>query len=316
MKHAKLIVLGSGPAGATAAIYAGRAMLDPLLIRGNQPGGQLTLTTEVENYPGFTKIDSLQLVQQMEEQAKACGASLVDDHIEKLDLSQHPFVLQGFSGQSFSADALILATGAEAKWLGLAQEKLFQGFGVSACATCDGFFFKNQSVAVVGGGNTAFEEALYLANLCQKVTLIHRRDSFRAEPIMQQKVKQHPKIELIVDTVVTDFDGQREPKKLEKIQLQNLKTGVSSWLPVAGCFIAIGHTPNTDFLAGQIDLDPEGFIVLPDPITTKTNRAGVFAAGDVADKKYRQAVTAAATGCKAALDAFHFLQNHTKLSKV
>lgn len=305
--HAKLIIIGSGPAGYTAAIYAARAMLEPVLISGFQPGGQLMITTDVENYPGFADvIQGPWLMEQMRLQAEHVGTRMVSDHIVKVDLNQRPFRIEGDSGDTYTCDALIVATGAQAKWLGLPSEALFQGFGVSACATCDGFFFRGKEVVVVGGGNTAVEEALYLAHLASKVTLVHRRDSLRAERILQDRLLKHPKIEVVWNSAVEEICGSQNPTSVTHVRLKNLVSGQVSELKTDGVFIAIGHKPSTELFAGQLDMKPGGYL-LTKPGTTETNIAGVFAAGDVADDVYRQAVTAAGMGCMAALETERYL---------
>ncbi|MFD2252188.1 thioredoxin reductase (NADPH) [Pseudochelatococcus lubricantis] len=305
--HAKLLIIGSGPAGYTAAIYAARALLEPVLISGLQQGGQLTITTEVENYPGFAEpIQGPWLVEQMRLQAEHVGARLVSDTIVSADLSARPFRLTGDSGHVYTGDALVIATGAQAKWLGLPSEQAFQGFGVSACATCDGFFFRNREVVVVGGGNTAVEEALYLAQLASRVVLVHRRDSLRAERILQDRLFAHPKIEVVWNNTVEEIVGQELPRSVTGVRLRNLVTGEVTERAVDGVFIAIGHRPESGLFAGQIDLTPSGYI-RTEPGSTRTGVPGVFAAGDVADDVYRQAVTAAGLGCMAALDAERWL---------
>ncbi len=305
--HTKLLIIGSGAAGCTAAIYAARAMLKPILVRGMQPGGQMTITTDVENFPGFEHtIQGPWLMEQMEKQAAHVGTEIIDDHIASVDLSKRPFTAVGESGDTYTADTLVIATGAAAKWLGTESEKKFAGFGISACATCDGFFFKGKEVAVIGGGNSAVEEALYLANICSKVTLIHRRDTLRGEKIGQERLFANPKISVIWDSAVEEFVGTENPNALTHLKLKNLKTGALSELKVDGAFIAIGHKPNTEIFIGKVDTDKEGYI-LTTPGSTKTNIPGVFAAGDVQDKIFRQAVTAAGTGCMAALEADRFL---------
>lgn len=305
--HARVMIVGSGPAGYTAAIYAARALLEPVLISGFQSGGQLMITTDVENYPGFADvIQGPWLMEQMRAQAEHMGTKLVSDHIAKVDLSQRPFRLWGDGGETYSCDALIIATGAQAKWLGLPSEQAFQGFGVSACATCDGFFFRNKEVVVVGGGNTAVEEALYLANLASKVTLVHRRDSLRAEKVMQDRLFKHPKVEVVWDSEVAEICGGKQPPSVTHLRLRNLKTGAESELKTDGIFIAIGHKPATELFAGQIAMRESGYIDVV-PGTSQTNVPGVFAAGDVTDEHYRQAVTAAGMGCVAALDAERWL---------
>ncbi|MDX1917485.1 MAG: thioredoxin-disulfide reductase [Rickettsiaceae bacterium] len=303
----KVVILGSGPAGCSAAIYAARAGLAPVLIHGPQPGGQLTITTDVENYPGFANIiQGPFLMEQMQEQAKKVGTIFIEDLVEEVDLSSSPFSLKLMSGNTCKTRSLIIATGACAKWLGLESEKKFQGFGVSGCATCDGFFFKQKEVLVVGGGNSAVEEALYLTNHASKVTLIHRRDQLRAEKIAQDRLFAHPKIEVIWDSVIEEIIGTEQPKSVTGARLKNIKTNESKAIPAEGIFIAIGHKPNTDLFKNQLTLDEESYIITK-PGTCFTNIGGVFACGDVQDKIYRQAVTAAGTGCMAALDAERFL---------
>ena len=308
--HSKLVIIGSGPAGYSAAIYAARAALKPIMIRGMQPGGQLTITTDVENYPGFANvIQGPWLMEQMEKQALHVGTDIVSDHIKHVDLSSRPFKLEGESGDVYIADALIIATGAQAKWLGLESEKKFMGFGVSGCATCDGFFYKNKIVAVIGGGNTACEEALYLTNHAAKVYIIHRRDSFKAEKILQERLFKNPKIEVIWDSVLDEVLGTDAPLGVNAISVRNVKNQNISNIPVDGVFIAIGHSPNTSLFKGQLNIDAEGYIITT-PGTANTSIAGVYACGDVQDKIYRQAVTAAGTGCMAALDVEKFLNHH------
>jgi len=306
-QHAQVLILGSGPAGYTAAVYTARANLKPLLIKGIQPGGQMTITTEVENYPGFA--DAIQgpwLMEQMGAQATNVGTKMVDDIIVSADLKTRPFVLTGDSGTVYTADSLIVSTGASARWLGLPGEQKFLGFGVSACATCDGFFFRNMPVLVVGGGNTAVEEAIYLTNHASKVTLVHRRDELRAEKIMQERLFKNEKIEMVWDSVLEDVVGNDEPPSVTGARVKNVKTGETQEIPVEGVFIAIGHDPNTSLFKGQLDMDEEGYLITA-PDSTATNIPGVFAAGDVQDKIYRQAVTAAGTGCMAALEAEHYV---------
>jgi len=306
-RHSKILVLGSGPAGYTAAIYAARANLQPTLIRGLQPGGQLTITTDVENYPGYAEtVQGPWMMEQMDQQAAKVGTTMVDDTIVEADPRQRPFVLTGDSGDEYAADTLVICTGAQARWLGLDSEEQFKGFGVSACATCDGFFYRDRAVAVVGGGNTAVEEALYLTNFATKVVLIHRRDRLRAEKILQDRLFRNPKIEVIWDSVVDEILGGGEPPGVVGVRLRQVKTGSLSDLPVDGVFIAIGHTPNTELFRGHVDMDDEGYI-LTAPDSTATSVPGVFAAGDVQDKVFRQAVTAAGTGCMGALEAERFL---------
>jgi thioredoxin reductase (NADPH) len=308
-KHSKVIIIGSGAAGATAAIYTARAALKPIMIRGMQPGGQMTITTDVENYPGFAEvIQGPWLMEQMEKQAEHVGTEIISDHIKEVDFSKKPFTLVGESGDVYTADSVILATGASAKWLRLETEKKFQGYGVSGCATCDGFFFRNKEVMVIGGGNTAVEEALYLTNHASKVTLVHRRDSLRAEKILQDRLFKHPKVQVIWDSALEEVLGTENPLSVTGAKIKNLKTGATSEIKVDGIFIAIGHKPNTDIFKGKIKLDEEGYIITA-PDSTKTNIEGVFAAGDVQDKIYRQAVTAAGTGCMSALEANKYLES-------
>ena len=305
--HAKVVIVGSGPAGYTAAIYAARAMLEPILIRGVQPGGQLTITTDVENYPGFADvIQGPWLMEQMEKQAAHVGARLIADHVIRIDLARRPFRIGCDSGDLYLADTLILTTGAQALWLDLPSEQKFKGYGVSACATCDGFFYRGKDVMVIGGGNTAVEEALFLTNFAASVTLVHRRDALRAEKILQDRLFKHPKISVVWDTVVEEIRGCEDPPKVSHIRLRNVKTGLLSELAVDGVFIAIGHTPATELLAGQVRMKPSGYIETA-PHSTTTSVAGVFAAGDVTDDTYRQAVTAAGQGCMAALEAERYL---------
>jgi thioredoxin reductase (NADPH) len=308
--HAKVVIIGSGPAGYTAAIYAARAMLDPILIQGIQPGGQLTITTDVENYPGFADvIQGPWLMEQMRLQAAHVGTKLVDDHVGKVDLSQRPFRLECDSGDVYLAETVIIATGAQARWLELPSEQKFKGYGVSACATCDGFFYRGKNVIVVGGGNTAVEEALFLTNFADKVTVVHRRDSFRAEKILQDRLFKNPKISVIWDSTLHTVLGTDSPPKVTGVALKNVKTGEITERPVDGVFIAIGHVPATDLVRGQVKMKPSGYI-LTAPHSTATSVPGVFAAGDVTDDVYRQAVTAAGLGCMAALEAERFLAAH------
>jgi thioredoxin reductase (NADPH) len=302
-KHTKVLILGSGPAGYTAAIYAARAMLKPILVYGSQPGGQLSTTTEVENYPGYSKvIQGPWLMDEMKGQAEAVGTEMIQDHISKVDLSKKPFTATGDSGQIYTADTFIISTGAQARWLNLKSEQEFKGFGVSSCATCDGFFFKEQVVAVVGGGNAAVEEAIFLTKFASKVKLIHRRDELRAEKLLQEKLKANKKIEIIWDSAVEEVLGTSEPKGVNAIKIKNLKTNDVTELKVDGLFIAIGHDPATALFKDQLNMDKEGYLITK-PDSTKTNIPGVFAAGDVKDKIFRQAVTAAGMGCMAALEA-------------
>jgi thioredoxin reductase (NADPH) len=306
-KTAKVVIIGAGPAGYTAAVYAARAMLEPILIQGVQPGGQLTTTTDVENYPGFADvIQGPWLMEQMERQAAHVGAKLVADHVNRLDLSRRPFRIECDSGDVYLAETAILATGAQARWLDLPSEQKFRGYGVSACATCDGFFYRNKEVLVIGGGNTAVEEALFLTNFASKVTIVHRRDNFRAERILQERLFQNPKISVLWNTVLADVIGDDGPLKVKAAVLRNVETGEPMQRPVDGIFIAIGHTPSTELVAGQVDMKPSGYVKTA-PHSTATSVPGVFAAGDVADDVFRQAVTAAGLGCMAALEAEKFL---------
>ena len=302
-KHTKVLILGSGPAGYTAAIYAARALLKPILVFGSEPGGQLTTTTDVENFPGFAKvIQGPWLMEEMKGQAQAVGTEMIQDHIKKVDLSKKPFSAHGDSGQVYTADSIIISTGAQARWLNIESEQKFRGFGVSACATCDGFFFKEKEVAVVGGGNAAVEEAMFLTKFASKVYLIHRRNELRAEKLLQEKLKANKKIEIIWDSVVEEVLGATEPKGVNGIKIKNVKTNNISDLKVDGLFIAIGHDPATTLFKDQLKMDKEGYLITK-PDSTITNIPGVFAAGDVKDKIFRQAVTAAGMGCMAALEA-------------
>ena len=308
--HAKVVIIGSGPAGYTAAIYAARAMLEPILIQGIQPGGQLTITTDVENYPGFADvIQGPWLMEQMQAQAEHVGTKIVTDHVTKVELAQRPFRLSCDSGDVYLADALIIATGAQARWLDLPSEQKFKGYGVSACATCDGFFYRNKEVVVIGGGNTAVEEALFLTNFASKVTVVHRRDGFRAEKILQDRLFKNPKIEVIWDNVLDDVLGSEQPLKVNRVRLRNVKTGALTERSVDGVFIAIGHSPASELFVGQLQMKPSGYIVTAGH-STATSMPGVFAAGDVTDDIYRQAVTAAGQGCMAALEAEKYLAAH------
>jgi thioredoxin reductase (NADPH) len=305
--HAKVVIIGSGPAGYTAAIYAARAMLEPILIQGIQPGGQLTITTDVENYPGFADvIQGPWLMEQMERQATHVGTKIVTDLVTDLALGERPFRLTCDSGAVYLADTVILATGAQARWLGIPSEQKFQGGGVSACATCDGFFYRGKEVVVVGGGNTAVEEALFLTNFASRVTVVHRRDHFRAERILQDRLFKNPKINVVWDHAVEEICGSDNPAKVTHIRLKNVKTGAISEVPADGVFIAIGHAPATELVKGQIKLRASGYVEVA-PNSTATSVPGLFAAGDVADETYRQAVTAAGMGCMAALEAERFL---------
>ena len=302
-KHSKVLILGSGPAGYTAAIYAARAMLKPILVHGAEPGGQMTTTTDVQNYPGYSDvIQGPWLMDQMKDQAKAVGTDMIQDHVNKVDLSKKPFVAIGDSGQEYTADSIIISTGAQARWLNLKSEQEYRGFGVSGCATCDGFFFKGKEVAVIGGGNAAVEEAIFLTKFAAKVKLIHRRDKLRAEKMLQKKLKENPKIEIIWDSVLEEVMGDKDPKGVTGIKIKNIKTNKSSEIKLHGLFMAIGHDPATALFKGQLDMDKEGYLITK-PDSTVTNIPGVFAAGDVKDKIFRQAVTAAGMGCMAALEA-------------
>jgi thioredoxin reductase (NADPH) len=309
-RHARVIIVGSGPAGYTAAIYAARAMMQPMLISGFEPGGQLMITTDVENYPGFAEaIQGPWLMEQMKAQAEHVGTQMVSDHITAVDLSRRPFTLTGDDGARYTCDTLIIATGAKAKWLGTPSEEKFKGFGVSACATCDGFFYRGKDVVVVGGGNSAVEEALYLANLARHVTVIHRRDGFKAERILQDRLFAHPKISVIWDSAIEEICGTEGPLSVTHTRVKNVKTGVITELKTDGVFVAIGHKPASELFVGQLDMKESGYLKVI-PGTTQTNIPGVFAAGDVADDIFRQAVTAAGLGCMAALEAERFITAH------
>ncbi|CCQ72385.1 thioredoxin-disulfide reductase [Magnetospira sp. QH-2] len=302
----KVLIIGSGPAGCTAAIYAARASLEPMMVRGLQPGGQLTITTDVENYPGFAEtIQGPWLMEQMEAQATHVGTTIIDDIITEADLSRRPFTCKGDSGDTYIADVVIIATGATARWLGLESEEKYMGFGVSACATCDGFFYRNKEVAVIGGGNTAVEEALYLANLASKVTLVHRRDELRSEKILQKRLLAHERVTVVWDSVLDEILGGGTPPGVTGARLKNVKTGKTTDIAVDGVFIAIGHSPNTGLFEGQLEM--EGGYIITKPDSAATSIPGVYAAGDVQDHTYQQAVTAAGTGCMAALEAEKFL---------
>jgi thioredoxin reductase (NADPH) len=304
--HAKVVIIGSGPAGYTAAIYAARAMLEPTLIAGIQPGGQLTITTDVENYPGFADvIQGPWLMEQMQQQAEHVGTKLVADHVSKVDLGRRPFRIECDSGDRYHADSIIIATGAQARWLELPSEQKFKGYGVSACATCDGFFYRGKDVLVIGGGNTAVEEALFLTNFASKVTVVHRRDSFRAEKILQERLFRNPRISVIWDTALEEVVGSENPLKVKGVILRNVKTGAFSERLTDGVFIAIGHTPASELFVGQVEMKPSGYIKTAP--STATSVPGVFAAGDVTDDVYRQAVTAAGQGCMAALESERYL---------
>jgi len=306
-KHTKVLIIGSGPAGYTAAIYAARAMLKPILVYGSEPGGQMTTTTDVQNYPGYSDvIQGPWLMDQMKEQAKAVGTGMIQDHIKKIDLSKRPFKAMGDSGQEYTADSIIISTGAQARWLNLESEQKYRGFGVSGCATCDGFFFKDKEVAVIGGGNAAVEEAIFLTKFATKVKLIHRRNELRAEKMLQKKLMENKKIEIIWDSVLEEVLGNEKPKGVTGIKIKNVKTNKTTQLNVHGLFIAIGHNPATSLFEGQLDMDKEGYLITK-PDSTQTNKPGVFAAGDVKDKIFRQAVTAAGMGCMSALEAEKFL---------
>ena len=308
-KHTKVLIIGSGPAGYTAAVYAARAMLNPILVYGSEPGGQLTTTTDVENYPGFADvIQGPWLMDQMKEQAKAVGTEMIEDHISSVNLKTSPFEAIVDTGQKYTADSIIISTGAQARWLNLKSEQDFRGFGVSACATCDGFFFKDKEVAVVGGGNAAVEEAMFLTKVAAKVKLIHRRDSLRAEKMLQKKLMENKKIEIIWDSVVEDVVGDNDPKNVKGIKIKNVKTNKVEEIKLDGVFIAIGHDPATQLFKDQLQMDKEGYLITK-PDSTETNIPGVYAAGDVKDKTFRQAVTAAGMGCMAALEAEKFLSH-------
>lgn len=305
--HTKVLIIGSGPAGCTAAVYAARAGLEPVMVHGIQPGGQLTITTDVENYPGFAEvIQGPWLMQQMEQQAAHVGTRIINDIITEVDLSRRPFVARGDNGDTYVGETLIISTGASARWLGLESEQKYQGFGVSACATCDGFFYRGKEVCVIGGGNTAAEEALFLTNFATKVWLVHRRDQLKAEKILQDRVLKHPKIECVWDHVLEEVLGEQDPPGVSAVRLRHVATGNVREIPVHGVFIAIGHDPNTGLFRDQVAMDSEGYVITA-PDSTATSIAGVFAAGDVQDKTYRQAVTAAGTGCMAALEAEKFV---------
>lgn len=317
-QHSKLIIIGSGPAGYTAAIYAARAMLEPVLIAGLQPGGQLTITTDVENYPGFAEmVQGPWLMEQMKAQAEHMGARMVSDIIVKADLSRRPFRLTGDGGAIYSCDALVIATGAQAKWLGLPSEQHFQGHGVSACATCDGFFYRNKQVAVIGGGNSAVEEALFLTKFASKVTVVHRRDSFKAEKILQQRLMANPKVEIVWNSILDSITGSEAPRSVTGMRLRHAKTNEISERAVDGVFIAIGHAPAVELFTDQLRMKPSGYLWTA-PNSTLTSIPGVFAAGDVTDDVFRQAVTAAGLGCMAALEAEKYLahgQSHAQAAE-
>jgi thioredoxin reductase (NADPH) len=305
-RHTKVLIIGSGPAGYTAAVYAARAMLEPVLVQGIQPGGQLTITTEVENWPGDIEVQGPHLMMRMEDHAKSVGAEVVSDHISSVDLSKRPFTAVADSGTTYTADALILATGAQAKWLGLPSEEKFKGFGVSACATCDGFFYRGLDVAVIGGGNTAVEEALFLTKFASKVTLIHRRDELRAEKILQKRLLENPKVEVLWNHTLDEVVGSEDPLGVEGVRVKNVHTGEVTEVPCKGFFVAIGHAPSSELVVDQLKTYAGGYVWV-EPGTTRTSVPGVFAAGDLTDHVYRQAVTSAGMGCMAALDAEKFL---------
>ncbi|MDA9744283.1 thioredoxin-disulfide reductase [Candidatus Pelagibacter sp.] len=308
-KHTKVLIIGSGPAGYTAAVYAARALLKPIMVTGMEPGGQLTTTTDVENYPGFAEvIQGPWLMEQMRDQAKAVGTEMVEDHISSVNLKSKPFEAIGDGGQKYTADSIIISTGAQARWLNLDSEQKFRGFGVSACATCDGFFFKDKTVAVVGGGNAAVEEAMFLTKFASNVKLIHRRNELRAEKMLQKKLMENKKIEIIWDSVVEEVVGDENPKNVKGLKLKNVKTNKVEELKLDGLFIAIGHDPATQLFKNQLKMDKEGYLVTKSD-STETNIPGVFAAGDVKDKIFRQAVTAAGMGCMAALEAEKYLSH-------
>lgn len=305
--HSKVLIIGSGPAGYTAAIYAARANLKPMLVAGLQPGGQMTITTDVENYPGFADvIQGPWLMEQMQKQAEHVGTRMISDLVVDVDFTKRPFRATGDGGDTYSGDAVVIATGAQARWLGLESEQTFQGFGVSACATCDGFFFRDQEVCIVGGGNTAVEEAIYLTHHASKVTLIHRRDTLRAEKIMQDRLFKNPKVTAVWDSVLEEVLGDSDPLGVTGVRVRNVKTGAVREIPCQGLFVAIGHDPATAVFKGKVEMDAEGYI-LTAPDSTATNVPGVFAAGDVKDKIFRQAVTAAGMGCMAALEVEKYL---------
>ena len=314
-KHSQILILGSGPAGYTAAIYAARAMRKPVLIQGIQAGGQMTITTDVENYPGFADvIQGPWLMEQMKAQAEHVGTEMISDHIARVDLKKRPFVLAGDSGGTYTCDVLIVCTGAQARWLGLPSEEAFKGYGVSACATCDGFFYKGKDVVVVGGGNTAVEEALFLTNFARKVTVVHRREGFRAEKILQDRLFKNPKIEVIWNCALDEVTGTAGPKSVTGVRIKNVKSGATNELQVDGVFIAIGHAPATELFKGQLEMRPSGYLVTKTG-STLTAIPGVYAAGDVTDETFRQAVTAAGMGCMAALEAEKYLAHHEARSQ-
>ncbi len=305
-KHSRVLIIGSGPAGYTAAVYASRAMLEPVLVQGIQPGGQLTITTEVENWPGDVEVQGPDLMVRMEAHARAVGTEIISDHIASLDLSKRPFTAHGDTGTTYTADAIILATGAQAKWLGLPSEEAFKGFGVSACATCDGFFYRGQEVVVIGGGNTAVEEALFLTKFASKVTLIHRRDELRSEKILQHRLFNNPKVEVLWDHQLDEVIGADNPKGVEGVRVKSTKTGEISEIDCKGVFVAIGHAPSSELVKDTLELHNGGYVVTA-PDSTATSIPGVFAAGDITDHIYRQAVTSAGMGCMAALEVERYL---------
>jgi len=306
IKHSRVLIIGSGPAGYTAGVYASRAMLEPVLVQGIEPGGQLTITTEVENWPGDTEVQGPDLMQRMEAHARSVGTEVISDHIQSLDLSKRPFIAAGDSGTTYSSDAVILATGAQAKWLGLPSEVHFKGFGVSACATCDGFFYRGQEVVVIGGGNTAVEEALFLTKFASKVTVIHRRDELRAEKILQHRLFNNPKVEMMWNHQLDEVVGAGEPRGVEGVRVKHSQTGAITELACKGVFIAIGHAPSSELVNDQLELHSGGYVVTA-PDSTATSIPGVFAAGDITDHIYRQAVTSAGMGCMAALEVEKYL---------
>ena len=305
-KKTKLLIIGSGPAGYTAAVYGSRALLEPILVQGIQPGGQLTITTEVENWPGVKEIQGPDLMTNLEDHAKVAGTNIINDTIIKLDLKKYPFIAISDTGNQYEADSIVLATGAQAKWLGLKSEDKYKGFGVSACATCDGFFFRNEIIVVIGGGNTAVEEALFLTKFAKKVFLIHRRDTLRAEKILQERLFKNPKVELIWNSVLKEIIGIENPLSVEGIKIKNLQNNKEIEIPCKGVFIAIGHAPSNELIIDQLQTHNGGYVVTK-PNSTETSIPGVFAAGDITDFKYRQAVTAAGMGCMAALEVEKFL---------
>ncbi|KJS28091.1 MAG: thioredoxin reductase [Hyphomonadaceae bacterium BRH_c29] len=313
-KHVEILIIGSGPAGWTAAIYAARSLRDVLVVTGMQPGGQLTITTEVENYPGFAEIQGPELMVKMQEHAEKMGAKVENDHIAEVDFSARPFKAVGESGTLYTADSVIISTGAQAKWLDLPTEEKFKGFGVSACATCDGFFYRGRDVMVVGGGNSAVEEALFLTNFASKVTVVHRRDGFRAEKILQDRLFKHPKVEVIWNHTLEEVVGDENPLGVTGAKIRDVNTGEVTLVPVHGVFIAIGHAPSTELFTGKLAMKDNGYLITA-PDSTATNIPGVFAAGDVTDETYRQAVTAAGMGCMAALEAEKFLAEHESVAE-